>query len=59
MTMTLREAAKTGALAEVQRLLDAGASMDARSSSDMTPLHEASYNGPRSGPLVAQRRRRD
>jgi len=42
---TIWTAAKNGLLAEVQRFVSEGISVDAKSRGDVTPLHEAAYSG--------------
>src|SRR5690349_6012159 len=43
--LTIWTAAKQGLLAEVQRFVSEGISLDAKSRGDVTPLHEAAYSG--------------
>ena len=43
--LTIWTAAKKGLLAEVQRFVSEGISVDAKNRGDVTPLHEAAYSG--------------
>ncbi len=45
LPLTIWTAAKKGLLAEVQRFVSEGISVDARSRGDVTPLHEAAHAG--------------